>query len=339
MLGGNSAHSFQSPDRMPTNPTKLWETKLEAGIYGSPVVRESTVYVAGFGVWALNKIDGKVLWHYSAGDAISATPIVVNDTVVVASKDGAVTALNAKNGAPKWQIKTAGKILSSPVADGGTLYFASNDLFLYALDLTDGKIRWRYYAEDYRFGGLYTSPGLDSERIYIGAKNGLLHAVWRQTGKLAWRTQLGSAMYDAPLVAGNRLYLGNYDRSIYALDTATGVIVWRAVLDDWPKGTPVLVGEALYVGSNSGELYGIDAVSGKTVWQVPLGEDLRHSFTVGSNMVGVIGTVQGRMVAMNLITQGIVWERKLGAAILGAPAFADSTLFVAAQNGDVTAWR
>ncbi len=330
MLGGDKAHTFQSSDRIPANPARLWDTKLEAGIYASPVVRANTVYVAGYGVSALNKIDGKVLWHYAAGDVMSATPTVVDDTVVVASKDGAVTALNAKDGAPKWQIKTAGRILSSPVADQGSLYFASNDLFPYALDLTDGKILWRYCAEDYRFGGLYTSPGLDGERGYIGAKNGQFHAVWSQTGKLAWRTQLGSAMYDAPLVTSDRLYLGNYDRYIYALDTATGAIVWRTALDDWPGGTAKPSTLAATAACCTGLMQAAEK---------PFGEELRHSFTVGANLLGVIGTVQGRMLAMDMITQRIVWGREIGAAVLGAPALADGTVFVAAQNGDLTAWR
>lgn len=343
MLGGNPAHSFQSSGNTPKNPVRLWQTRLEGGIYGSPVVRGNILYVVGHDqhLWALNVANGKVLWSYEAGDEISATPVVTGDTVVVVAKDGVVSALDATSGQQKWQVKTSGKILSSPVVDerGGTVYLGSNDLFLYALNLADGKIIWRYYAEDYRYGGLYVSPGLDHERVYIGAKNGVMHAVWQQTGKPAWKTELGSAMYDAPLVAGSHIYIGAYDRCIYALDSVSGAVLWRRGLDEWPQGTPVLLGGTLYIATHGGTLYGVQANDGTTVWQSSLGEELRHSFTVGTNRVGVIGTMQGRMYGIDMNTHKKLWERNLGSAIFGAPALADNTLYVATLAGEVTAWR
>lgn len=341
MLGGNVSHTFQSSGIVPANPVRLWKTQLDGGVYGSPVARGEILYVAGHdqNLWALNMMNGKVLWSYTTGGAISATPAIAGDTVVVASKDGTMTALQAASGKQKWRIKTGGKILSSPVTEDGMLYFGSNDLFLYALDLADGKTLWRYYARDYRFGGLYASPGLDKERVYIGAKNGVLHAVERQTGKSAWKTELGSAMYDAPLLSGNRIYAGSYDRYIYALDSSTGAILWRTALDDWPQGTPVLLGKTLYAVSHSGMMYEMHASDGAIVWQESLGEELRHSFTVGANGIGVIGTLQGRLIGMNMLTHKQLWERNLGAAIWGAPALADNTLFAATLNGEVTAWR
>jgi outer membrane protein assembly factor BamB len=343
MLGGNAAHSFQSTESVPKNPVRLWVTRLEGGIYGSPVVRGKMLFVAGHDqrVSALNTLSGKVLWTYETGNEVSVTPVIAGDTIVVASKDGVVSALDVASGKQKWQVRTGEKILSSPVVDeqSDTVYLGSNDLFLYALRLSDGKVIWRYYAEDYRYGGLYVSPGLDKERVYIGAKNGVMHGVWRQTGKLAWQTELGSSMYDAPLVVGNHIYIGAYDRSIYALDALTGAIQWRRGLDEWPQGTPVLIGETLYVGTHAGTLYGIQVNNGTTVWQTSLGEELRHSFTVGANRIGVIGSLQGHMYGVDMNTHKKLWERNLGAAIFSAPALADNTIFVATTTGEISAWR
>jgi len=205
--------------------------------------------------------------------------------------------------------------------------------------LQTGREIWRYRARDYKYGGIYAGPAADSGRVYVGGKNGVLHAVSRDTGRPAWQAELGSSLYGAPALAGERLYQGSYDRNVYALQADSGKILWRAELDDWPQGTPVPVGDMLYVCSRSGMLYALGAADGRIVWQMPLGGEVRHSPSVGRNRIGVVATLDGRLIGVDLDRRRIAWEQKLAGGAFGGPAISDGGTLVVTQDGVVSAWR
>lgn len=340
MLGGDAAHSARSADLAPVDPQRLWSANVGAAVYASPVIGSRSVFVVAHDqqIHALDVRTGRTQWTYAAGGPISATPVLVGDLVVIAAKDGIVTALDARSGKPRWEVKTGGAVLSSPVADSGMLYFGSNDFHLYAVRLT-GEVVWRYFAADYKYGGLYGSPAVDAANVYIGGKNGVLHAVHRKTGTEAWQAELGSSIYAPPVVAGDRIYVGAYDRQVYAVNTASGEVVWRMTVDDWPQGGATLTGNLLLVGTRGGTLHGLTAYDGTPLWTLGMGGELRHAPVLGANGIGVLGSYSGQLFGVDVERGRILWRRQVDGAVFGQPALADQLLYVATLNGEVSAWR
>ena len=109
---------------------ELWHTNLRSSIDTTPAVAFGRVYVGAgdSSLYALNASNGKLLWKYTTGGPIVASPIVsLNGIVYVGSTDGRIYALDAKNGELVWSDNTGASIEVTPVLDNGMLFVCSSD--------------------------------------------------------------------------------------------------------------------------------------------------------------------------------------------------------------------
>jgi outer membrane protein assembly factor BamB len=109
---------------------ELWHTNLGSSIETTPAVAFGKVFVGADdgSLYALNATSGKVLWEYSTGGPIIASPIVsINEIVYVGSTDGYIYALYAETGDLVWSDNTGASIEVTPVLDNGLLFVASSD--------------------------------------------------------------------------------------------------------------------------------------------------------------------------------------------------------------------
>ena len=202
------------------------------GIYGSPAVTESLIYLGAYGeeigtLHAIDPVTRAKVWEFPTGDHIVGSPTVAGDTVIVGSSDGNLYALDAARGTEKWRFQTGNKIWSTPVVHEGAVYFGSLDQNVYAVSLSEGRELWRFPT------------------------NG--------------------AVASTPLIVGGRVYIGSFDRNFYALDAATGVEAWAAPFraQNWFWTRAASDGKAVYVGSLDGNLYALNAQTGIPVWPEP----------------------------------------------------------------------
>ena len=73
-------------------------------------------------------LTNQTLWTFTTGDAISASPAVMNNVVYEGSWDGNVYALNAQTGSKIWSYNTHGQAVeSSPAVANGIVYFGADD--------------------------------------------------------------------------------------------------------------------------------------------------------------------------------------------------------------------
>jgi PQQ-dependent dehydrogenase (methanol/ethanol family) len=139
-----------------------------------------------------------------------ATPIVIGDTMYVASSWGPKTvfALDARNGAIKWQYapEVPDDIMSFVCCDVVTrgvtygddkIFVGRLDGFLVALDAKTGKELWTTQVADYKSGASISSPPVYAHGIvvtgYAGADYGLRGSIQgydAKSGKELWRTYM-----------------------------------------------------------------------------------------------------------------------------------------------------
>jgi len=81
-----------------------WQLQGDGWFVAQPLVRDNIIYTATMrgSVYALTQ-DGQLRWKFSReGLEFRATPILVNNTLIVADRDGEIIALDAANSTEKW---------------------------------------------------------------------------------------------------------------------------------------------------------------------------------------------------------------------------------------------
>jgi outer membrane protein assembly factor BamB len=94
-------------------------------------------------IFAINALNGQHLWRHSLGeDRFLSRPAIYTDHLYVGSQNG-LHALEPHSGQTMWTFPTSRAISASPLIVGDTVYVACEDHFLYALDAGSGQEQWR----------------------------------------------------------------------------------------------------------------------------------------------------------------------------------------------------
>ena len=199
---------------------------------------ERTLYTSGavYGPYFIyGTRGGQVIWHqYEVGypwrgsslpGSVSATPLVVGDTVFAVGSTGRILALDAASTRLLWEKQLIAGIEDRPAHEDGVLLVAGRDQYLWALDARTGRTIWRYFTES----PLTTSPVADGDAVYqFVPTEGLVKLSLRPEGRIA-----GEVLWRSPEATGRilgrrngRLLLWDGDdRTLRAVDVATGDVV------------------------------------------------------------------------------------------------------------------
>lgn len=159
--GPNHPASFRRVDtlpveppvpELPAGPPPVWQVRLGAQVYASPVVADGIAYVGTTG-GVLNAIDtreGEPEWTFSAGAPIFGA--VDGDAVYFACDDGFLCRLDRASGKQAWKYD-----------------LGSSDLRrVSAIDPDDGHVLWRSDVHGWTWG----TPLVDGDRLHVGVAGG-----------------------------------------------------------------------------------------------------------------------------------------------------------------------
>lgn len=173
-----------------------WTTRTLGFIAASAAIgTDGTVYIGSFDsyLYALNPLDGRVLWKFKTNDHIYASVALGSDTtgntnaIYFGSSDGSFYAVDP-DGNLAWAYDTGDPIRSSAVlgADQNNnrdaiVYFGAGNGKLYALNTLDGSRRWSFDTtlddpELVDRNDLNASPALGLDGIVIAGEAG---QVWQ----------------------------------------------------------------------------------------------------------------------------------------------------------------
>lgn len=210
-------------------PDPLWTFAEATGQYvGSGVVADRK-FIIGNGdgyVYALNLADGTLAWKYPTKDRVWATPVVVEDTVYIASLDHRLYAVDVATGAERWQIPMGGAIAATPVYIDGALWVGDFSSTLSQIDLATHQVVWTFTANDW----LWATPIADGTRLYFADVGGYVYALDTATHEMLWNapTEIDDIIRGRPVLNadGSLLYVAGYKKGvIHALDTKTGAVM------------------------------------------------------------------------------------------------------------------
>jgi outer membrane protein assembly factor BamB len=286
------------------------------GVYDSPVVGASLVYVSGVDgyLYALDRESGTVQdkgWRRPVGQGPELQSLISGpaldldrNLVVVGSEDGNLYAFDSRprtfeggtSDPLRWTFTTGDKIWSTPVIQAGVVYFGSHDHNIYALDVNSGEELWRFTT--------------------------------------------GGAVAGRPLLFNGLVIAGSFDKNLYALDARDGALRWQIGGGNWFWAGAVADEKIIFAPSMDGNVYAVDG-NGTLLWKHDMGSAIVSRPVLVPRGLAVAGK-NGKVSLLNTSQAVIGLKREISALFLRdaevkAPLFADGeAVFVGAQDGTVT---
>ena len=219
----------------------VWKFKTKGRIRATPLIDKQVVYQPsndGF-LYALNLQNGKLLWKfatkgvgYNSKDfgfdriSIFAQPVIKNNLLILASRDGNVYAIDIKSRHEKWTFNYGTTwAMGIAVSEDILLVNWSTNNFTCAIDLYTGKERWKFECGAHN----YTTPLIIDSTMYIGSADGKVYGLNKSTGEKEWDYVVGKEVYSSLKCDSNTLYFGSDNGYFYAL--GEGQPVYKAVFE------------------------------------------------------------------------------------------------------------
>jgi len=260
-------------------PDEVWRFEGAGGQYVGTGTLADGLFIIGNGdgsVYALNVEDGSEAWHFITRDRVWATPVVVGDTVYVASLDHHLYALDLASGDELWQTEMRGAIAGTPVVTAGSLWVGDFASTLYQVDLESGSILWTWEAADW----LWATPAVADDVLYLADVSGHVYAFDAATRAFIWDAPsiVDDVIRGRPIVnqEDHLLIVPGYEKGkLYAIDTQTGKLRqdWGVTLENPGRlpGDLVADGTRLYTLPIlvQERVQAFDLDSGELLWSSP----------------------------------------------------------------------
>ena len=149
-------------------------------------------------------------------------------------------------------------------------------------------------------------PVIDSGRVFAVGQSGLLVAIDLRTGRRAWESPV-PGIYQ-PWVAGDFLYAVTIDSEVVCIDARSGRILWVTQLPRFEDE---------------------DDEDDRIIWAGP---------ALASDRLILLGS-DGRALSLSPYTGAVLGQIDLRDGTTLAPVFANATMFVLDDDGDLTAYR
>jgi outer membrane protein assembly factor BamB/predicted phosphodiesterase len=218
-----------------------WKTEFDAAVLGSPVIRDSVVYIGASDKTfrALHLKTGKEIWRFSGVNGpVTSKPVIHDSILIFGAWDRNLYALNANTGNLIWKWNNGSTVINFspaaciPVVKNEIVYIVAPDRYMTALDLKTGAVLWR------------TNESTVRESIGVSEDGGMVYGKTMQdtvvafnTGavkSVAWKKFIGYGYEHAPsmlIEKAGTVYFGTRNGIVYAVDRQ-GNLRWKYKIDN-----------------------------------------------------------------------------------------------------------
>ena len=336
---------------------KVWSINIgrgnsKQGINLTPSFSAGSIYAGDYrgNLVAVDADTGKQQWRIKSDVPLSAGPSVSEDLILIGTLNGTVLAYSQGSRSPLWQATVSSEVLSQPVLHDDVVVVRCVDGRIFGLDARDGRRLWLYDLSVPLLSLRGNSaPLARAGVVYIGYDGGQVVALNVEDGSEIWiqpvaaaegRTELDRlADIDGQMVlVATDLYVSSYKGRLASMATQSGRLLW---FKDIGSGTGVVVERTrLSVSDHEGNLWLLDRRNGATVWKQDI--LLRRGLTrpaIYGNYV-VVGDKEGFLHWFDADSGELLARNRTSKeGLAAAPVAIGTTLYVLANNGDLTAYR
>lgn len=233
-------------------------------------------------------------WSSSVGDGIGdfysqLQPVVEEDHIYAAARDGDVTAFDRHSGETLWSVdladlpinadKRSARLSGGLVSRYGKLFLGSENGVVYALNEANGEVLWQTTVP----GEVVASPAVEDGRVVVLTTSGRLMALDTDEGKLQWtlseeQPPLTLRSASTPVITNGAVLYGRADGKVGIALLSNGQPVRQSKVAD-PRGateldrmvdvdaSPLIAGDELYAIAYNGQLMARKLMTGDEVWK------------------------------------------------------------------------
>jgi len=370
--GGLSHHAMQHMV-LDDNPRLAWRSNIGATTnkrnrnLAAPIIGGGRVYTVNDKgqVDAFSAASGKRLWSVSTpprrerdGAFLGGGIAFEDNRLFVTGGFAEMLALDAGNGKVLWRTPLEAPIHSAPTVMGGRVFAVTVGNQAVAVAASTGKILWSYSGaanQTILLGG--AAPAVDGGVVIAAFTSGELAALRVDTGVSLWsdnaisvrRTEAAANMPDVaanPVIDRGRVYAVGHSGILVAIDLRTGQRVWDAPIGGICQ--PWIAGDFLFAMTLDAELACIDVRSGHIVWVTQFAHFHDEKKKKGLIVWTGPGLASDRLIVVSSnkealsvspYTGAVLSRLKLAAPATLPPVFADKTMYLLNDAGDLTAYR
>jgi outer membrane protein assembly factor BamB len=168
------------------------------------------------------KVNGDTMRNEDFGfdrRAITSSPVIVGNKIIVGARDGLLYCINADDGKSIWKLDyyITWVISTAAVKDSFVVTATSDGRYVNAVNLETGKEIWRCGTPL----AVWSSPLIVNDKVYAGTFDGQLFCIDLKSGKRITQFKANGKILSSLVWDDNILYFGSDDGYLYALSGHT----------------------------------------------------------------------------------------------------------------------
>lgn len=337
------------------SPERLWSERAGSGTAG--LVSGLRVKLAGNAlytadvngrVFAYDPQSGDLIWKIDTKTRAISGPVVVDDKLLLGTRDAEVLALSKSDGGELWRQKMSSEVVGPPAGEGGIIVVRSVDGRVFGLTSGSGEPIWSFdrVVPNLVLRGS-SAPLIQDGHAIIGMDNGRVASLRTSDGQPLWeqviavpsgRTELERLTdVDADLLRIDSCIVAvSFGGEIACLDEASGQANWRRSIKSYSG--MAASDDKVFVTDESGKVWAIDQATGAAAWKQEALLYRRLSAPAYVDGFVVVGDLEGYLHWLSAESGSIVGRMKVGSdPIVLAPVVGDGKLFVINDQGRLAA--
>jgi len=253
-------------------------------------------------------------WDYgdklSLNARFSASPILVEDYILIPSLDGKIYAFDAEKGkrvdSKIWNFRIPQGIRSTPAYRDGILYFGAFDKNIYGIDVLNGEIRFTFETAGY----ISSSPLIINNFLFIGSYDGLFRAIDLSSNRLAWKFDTKSRIRGGAAESEVGVIFADEKGKLFHLNRDDGSVIWQTDICGEVYGAPVIKDEMVITADRGACVTALSLEDGSLIWQYktsspehPIEDEFWCAPVCDDNAV-YVGSSSGQFHALKLHPEG-----------------------------------
>lgn len=347
---GDFTNSGSALNYDPSGAKMKWQQDLGNGAVDAPIVSSGgKIFALTSGVLSGSSYttdsmlfclgpSGEELWSAPVGRGHqTASPLLWDNTVFVASADGTLYAFDQETGDPLWDLAISGSFSASPLEHRNLIIVVSDDGKVTAVK-QDGTISWSTNIG----AGVRSAPALFDNVLYLGGTDGSLYAISADGSGQAWNVQIGGEILGSPVALNDQVIVTYAEQSGSGGGVASvsydGTLRWRTPTAYTPGSAAISKQGVVAISSQGLSMLALD---GTLLWTTSYGSDRPGGspVTVDGMTYLVTNETASQLVAIDDLGK-VQWTEKLDPAVnvRASPSISDNMLYLASSEGSVIAF-
>ncbi|MBH43368.1 MAG: hypothetical protein CMP25_01080 [Rickettsiales bacterium] len=276
-----------------------------------------------------------------------------NDVLFITTGLGNIYALNYLDGNIIWKENILTQISAPPVISKQKVFVTTDDNQLIVFDETNGDEIWNHNGNIENvsiIGGV--NPAIKNGIVYVTYSTGEIYALNENNGTIQWYENLGDTglfgdglitdIQSPPVIFEDNLYVSSFSGKFVVFNLIDGERSWE--LDLTTINPIVISGDYIFLTDTNSKLYCIEKKEGKIIWVVQLKKNIKKKVIswvgpVLSSYKLILASSEGKIISLSPFDGNIISVSDEKVPITISPIHAGTSIYFLTENGELIAYK